>query len=231
MLILGLRKAGKSSSFQVVYESLNPEDALQEGVTQAHKSEPYNIDTFHRMRIWDGTNNFTSSSAKPTGLEKTDAASRNRAAQKSEGSAASNHGKGEAAFGTGGQLYWTECSAVIFVVDSQVGCGSVCVDGDYRRADHVDGCQGEYFEALERLNDVILSAYSYNPLIHFHVFVHKADGHSNDYRYGEAAQTRCQIAGWEADEALPRYAAGYSVASGRQSGRCLAVIYLRAHCA
>jgi Ras-related GTP-binding protein C/D len=46
--------------------------------------------------------------------------------------------------------------------------------------------QGDYFEALERLNDVILSAYSYNPLIHFHVFVHKADGHSNDYRYGES---------------------------------------------
>ncbi|UZJ52705.1 hypothetical protein CBS101457_002025 [Exobasidium rhododendri] len=148
VLILGLRKAGKSSSFQVVFESLNPEDALQEGVTQAHKSEPYTVNAFHCMKIWDGTSNFTSMPS-------------NTATKAGGDKAEDSNAKGKAAFGTGDQLYWTECSAIIFVVDSQ----------------------GEYFEALERLNDVILSAYSYNPLIHFHVFVHKADGHSNDYRY------------------------------------------------
>lgn len=167
VLILGLRKSGKSSSFQVVYESLNPEDALQEGVTQSHKSEPYDVDAFHRMRIWDGTSNFS----------KVNAGNSNGAAGGQDSSATKHsdengNGKGLAAFGTAGQLYWTECSAIIFIVDSQ----------------------GEYFEALERLNDVILSAYSYNPLIHFHVFVHKADGHSNDYRYDTLQDIQSRVA-------------------------------------
>lgn len=117
MLILGLRKAGKSSSFQVVYESLNPEDALQEGVTQAHKSEPYNVDAFHCMRIWDGTNNLLSA-PKPTQQEQ-GTNSRGRPGNTVDAR------KGSTAFGTAGQLYWTECSAVIFVVDSQVSFGSV----------------------------------------------------------------------------------------------------------
>lgn len=129
VLILGLRKAGKSSSFQVVYESLNPEDALQEGVTQAHKSEPYNVDTFHRMRIWDGTSNFTSSSSSTTnhtvGQQQLNQVGQKYTQAKSTAASqpavdGGDNGKGKAAFGTGDQLYWTECSAVIFVVDSQV---------------------------------------------------------------------------------------------------------------
>lgn len=112
VLILGSRKAGKSSSFQVVFESLNPEDALQEGVTQTHKSEPYDVDTFHRMRIWDGTSNFnTPSKAPPNNIATTSKVRRN---------GENCDEKGLAAFGTAGQLYWTECSAIIFIVDSQV---------------------------------------------------------------------------------------------------------------
>jgi Ras-related GTP-binding protein C/D len=165
VLILGLRKSGKSSSFQVVYESLNPEDALQEGVTQTHKSEPYDVDAFHRMRIWDGTSNFSKGSTSAAGTGQQDQSNSKHCEE-------IGNAKGQAAFGTAGQLYWTECSAVIFIVDSQ----------------------GEYFEAIERLNDVILSGYSYNPLIHFHVFVHKADGHSNDYRYDTLQDIQSRVA-------------------------------------
>lgn len=112
VLILGSRKAGKSSSFQVVFESLNPEDALQEGVTQTHKSEPYDVDTFHRMRIWDGTSNFNPPSKAPPNS--------NTATTSKAGNGITLEDKGLAAFGTAGQLYWTECSAIIFIVDSQV---------------------------------------------------------------------------------------------------------------
>jgi hypothetical protein len=127
VLILGLRKAGKSSSFQVVYESLNPEDALQEGVTQAHKSEPYEVDTFHCMRIWDGTNNFNTSSpanGKKSGGGAGGPEIGGRPSGGDGDNSATTNAKGKVAFGTAGQLYWTECSAIIFVVDSQVSAST-----------------------------------------------------------------------------------------------------------
>ncbi|TKY85454.1 hypothetical protein EX895_005616 [Sporisorium graminicola] len=57
-------------------------------------------------------------------------------------------------------LAWTEVSAVVFVIDSQ----------------------DDYYEALSKLQTIILSAFAENQTIEFHVFVHKIDGYSNDYR-------------------------------------------------
>lgn len=56
---------------------------------------------------------------------------------------------------------WREVSAIIFVVDAQ----------------------DDYFDALSRLNQVILRAYQNNPEIHFHIFINKVDGLSDDYKY------------------------------------------------
>lgn len=145
ILIMGLRRSGKSSIVEVVYKSLPPDDSLF--LESTLKCQPLDVDTFQPVRIWDGTGNTDGHDDKA-------------------------NGRGRAAWGTGGQLYWVECSAVIFVIDSQ----------------------DDLYDAIDRLNDVILDAYAYNPLIHFHVFVHKVDGHSTDYRYDTLHNIQSRVA-------------------------------------
>ena len=60
-----------------------------------------------------------------------------------------------------GKLRWTDVGTVIFVIDAQ----------------------DDYFEAISRLQELILHAFAINPLVHFHVFVHKVDGLSDDYKF------------------------------------------------
>lgn len=52
----------------------------------------------------------------------------------------------------------------------------------------------DIYDAIDRLNDVIVDAYACNPLIHFHVFVHKVDGHSVDYRYDTLHTIQTRVA-------------------------------------
>ncbi|WFC94326.1 GTP-binding protein gtr2 [Malassezia brasiliensis] len=62
---------------------------------------------------------------------------------------------------SGLDIPWAEADAIIFVVDAQ----------------------DDYFDALSKLNQVILQGYRSNPDIHFHVFINKVDGLSDDYKY------------------------------------------------
>ncbi|PWN93597.1 hypothetical protein FA10DRAFT_298969 [Acaromyces ingoldii] len=146
VVVLGLRRAGKSSILSVVYKSMPPDDTffLVESSSSKGKPAPIDVDAFLKMRFWDGIDAPTTAA--------------NLIAQNSH---ESGDQRGRIAYGTAGQLYWTQCSAIVFVIDAQA----------------------EFFEAVSRLNDVILEAYASNPLIHFHIFVHKVDGLSSDYRY------------------------------------------------
>lgn len=54
--------------------------------------------------------------------------------------------------------------------------------------------QDDLYDAIDRLNEVILDAYASNPLISFHVFVHKVDGHSTDYRYDTLQSIQSRVA-------------------------------------
>ncbi|WFD30316.1 Translation machinery-associated protein 22 [Malassezia sp. CBS 17886] len=68
---------------------------------------------------------------------------------------------GASAAAAGLTVPWHQVGAVVFVVDAQ----------------------DDYVDALMRLNQVILLAYSRNPQIHFHFFINKVDGLSEDYKY------------------------------------------------
>jgi Ras-related GTP-binding protein C/D len=113
VLILGLRRSGKSSIVEVVYKSLSPDDSLF--LDSTLKCHPLLANTFQPVRIWDGASN----------IDKQGPAQRHEGQQTGAAASSSKKGgsdaRGEAAWCTGGQLYWTECAAVIFVIDSQVG--------------------------------------------------------------------------------------------------------------
>ncbi|PWN37955.1 uncharacterized protein FA14DRAFT_142678 [Meira miltonrushii] len=161
ILILGLRRSGKSSIVEVVYKSLPPDDSLF--LESTLKCTPFDVNTIQPVRIWDGTGNAESSALTAQQSQGSQART-SKSAGNGSGQSSGNTTKsvkGKHAWGTGGQLFWVDTSAVIFVIDSQ----------------------DDFYDAIDRLNDVIIDAYSHNPLIQFHIFVHKVDGHSTDYRY------------------------------------------------
>lgn len=137
ILLLGPRRAGKSSLCKVVYQSYQPNDTLFLAPTT--RTQKLELKTFQRTEIWDVpgsvmqefTPNTVGGSAAP---ETVDSAL---------------------------DVPWAEVSAIIFVVDAQ----------------------DDYFDALSKLNQVILKTYYKNPNIHFHVFINKVDGLSDDYKY------------------------------------------------
>lgn len=106
VVVLGLRRAGKSSILSVVYKSMPPDDTffLVESSSSKGKPAPIDVDAFLKMRFWDGIDAPTTSA--------------NLIAQNSH---ESGDERGRIAYGTAGQLYWTQCSAIVFVIDAQVG--------------------------------------------------------------------------------------------------------------
>lgn len=137
ILLLGPRRAGKSSLCKVVYQSFQPNDTLFLAPTTRTQKLP--VQTFQRLEIWDVPGSVLHEFAPNT----------------VGGNAA------PAASETALNVSWREVSAIIFVVDAQ----------------------DDYFDALSRLNQVILRAYQNNPEIHFHIFINKVDGLSDDYKY------------------------------------------------
>lgn len=170
ILILGLRRSGKSSIVEVVYKSLPPDDSLF--LESTLKCTPFVVNTIQPVRIWDGTGNAESSALTAQQSQGAHGRSSKSAGNgQSDGSTTGNV-KGKHAWGTGGQLFWVDTAAVIFVIDSQ----------------------DDFYDAIDRLNDVIIDAYSHNPLIQFHIFVHKVDGHSTDYRYDTLQNIQSRVA-------------------------------------
>ena len=173
VLILGLRRSGKSSIVEVVYKSLPPDDSLF--LESTLKCTPFDVNTIQPVRIWDGTGNAENNSLTAQQTQSSQARvskTTGNGVGQSSGNGTDGSVKGKHAWGTGGQLFWVDTSAVIFVIDSQ----------------------DDFYDAIDRLNDVILDAYSHNPLIQFHIFVHKVDGHSTDYRYDTLQNIQSRVA-------------------------------------
>ena len=140
ILMIGPRRAGKTSICKVVYESFQPNDTLF--LTPTMRTQKVNIDTFQALQL----------------LDVPGSALANWVTDSPRASDADERGpRTKMAF----DIPWTDVSAVIYVVDAQ----------------------DEYFDALVRLNAVIVAAYMENPDIHVHVFINKVDGLSEDYKY------------------------------------------------
>ena len=140
ILMIGPRRAGKTSICKVVYESFQPNDTLF--LTPTMRTQKVNIDTFQALQLLDVPGSALAN--LPTDSP--------RASDADESGP-----RTQMAF----DIPWTDVSAVIYVVDAQ----------------------DEYFDALVRLNAVIVAAYMENPDIHVHVFINKVDGLSEDYKY------------------------------------------------
>lgn len=131
ILLLGLRRSGKSSLLQVLYNHLPPNDTLFLESTL----KPYSVrlDLWGPCNIWDG---ISSTSILQT---------------------AGRGGHVVAAIPT---LKWHNVKTLIWVLDAQ----------------------DDYLTSLASLHSLIVLAYAHNPAIRFHVFLHKMDGLSEDYR-------------------------------------------------
>lgn len=137
ILLLGPRRAGKSSLCKVVYQSFQPNDTLFLAPTT--RIQKHQVKTFQRLEIWDVPGSALQDLAPNT----------------------FGAGPTSATGDSGLDIPWAEADAIIFVVDAQ----------------------DDYFDALSKLNQVILLGYRSNPDIHFHVFINKVDGLSDDYKY------------------------------------------------
>jgi len=122
ILLLGLRRSGKSSIQKVVFHKMSPNETLfLESTNKIIKSDISNS-SFVQFQIWDfpGQMDF-------------------------DGSVDS-------------ESTFSGCGALVFVIDAQ----------------------DEYLEALNKLHIIAMNAYKVNPNITFEVFIHKADGLSDD---------------------------------------------------
>lgn len=136
VLLLGPRRAGKSSLCKVVYQSYQPNDTLFLAPTT--RTQKLDVKTFQKLEIWD---------IPGSALQQFSAGTHSTGVAPPAESAV--------------EIPWAEVSAIIFVVDAQ----------------------DDYFDVLSKLNQVILVAYKNSPSIHFHVFINKVDGLSDDYKY------------------------------------------------
>ena len=128
ILMIGPRRAGKTSICKVVYESFQPNDTLF--LTPTMRTQKVNMDTFQALQLLDvpgsALANWVTDSPRASDADEREP-------------------RTKMAF----DIPWTDVSAVIYVVDAQ----------------------DEYFDALVRLNAVIVAAYMENPDIHVHVFI------------------------------------------------------------
>ncbi|KAJ9479428.1 GTP-binding protein GTR2 [Pseudozyma hubeiensis] len=176
--VIGLRRSGKSSILNVVYNELHPDDTVfLESTTKpsfilSDSFLPIRIiDTPSRVLLGDvrlekGIPLSTAAAGRagpppPVPARNAPTHSQNIASVASGSVSAAAAAAGAIGVGLTPELLpWTEVSAVVFVIDSQ----------------------DDYYEALSKLQSIILSAFAENQTIEFHVFVHKIDGYSNDYR-------------------------------------------------
>lgn len=167
--VIGLRRSGKSSILNVVYNELHPDDTVfLESTTKpsyilSDSFLPIRIiDTPSRVLLGDlrlekGIPLAPTTGARPGPPPPVPA--RNAPSQQQNGTASSTSASTSASAAPD-MLLWTDVSAVVFVIDAQ----------------------DDYYEALSKLQTLVLSAFAENQTIEFHVFVHKIDGYSNDYR-------------------------------------------------
>ena len=168
--VIGLRRSGKSSILNVVYNELHPDDTVfLESTTKpafilSDSFLPIRIiDTPSRVLLGDVRLEKGIPLAPATGARAgppPPVPARNAPPSQHNGHANSAASGSSATPAVPEMLPWTEVSAVIFVIDAQ----------------------DDYYEALSKLQTIILSAFAENQTIEFHVFVHKIDGYSNDYR-------------------------------------------------
>ncbi|CAO1627751.1 unnamed protein product [Parajaminaea phylloscopi] len=131
VLLLGLRRSGKTSLLQVFHKHLPPNETLFLEST----SRPYAV----RLSPWGSTTVWDGLTAQAL---------------------LSYAGKGGLVCTEINALAWTDVNAIIWVIDAQ----------------------DDYLHSLASFHSTILLAYSHNPAIRFHVFLHKMDGLSEDYR-------------------------------------------------
>lgn len=174
--VIGLRRSGKSSILNVVYNELHPDDTVF--LESTTKPSFILSDSFLPIRIIDTPSRVLLGDVRlEKGIPLSSAVgaragppppvpARNAPSHAPGNIASGSIAAAVTAAGAVGMsttpelLAWTEVSAVVFVIDSQ----------------------DDYYEALSKLQTIILSAFAENQTIEFHVFVHKIDGYSNDYR-------------------------------------------------
>lgn len=131
VLLLGLRRSGKTSLLQVLDKHLPPNDTLF--LESTSRPYPTRLSLWSATTLWDGI---------------------------SIQSLLSYAGKGGLVCSQIMNLFWANVSVIIWIIDAQ----------------------DDYLHSLALLHSTILLAYSHNPAIHFHIFLHKMDGLSEDYR-------------------------------------------------
>ncbi|PWN29490.1 hypothetical protein BDZ90DRAFT_230360 [Jaminaea rosea] len=137
ILLMGMRRSGKTSLLQVLHHHLPPNDTLYLDSTL----RPYatTLRPWSPVTIWDGiTPQAPLTHAAKDGNVLPDVSLPNG----------------------GGPLSWNSISSIIWVLDAQ----------------------DDYLLSLSQLHSLILVAYANNPRVHVHVFLHKMDGLSEDYR-------------------------------------------------
>lgn len=105
LLLLGVRRSGKSSILNVVYRNLPPNDTLF--LDSTLRAYTLDIDVWEPLRVWDGPGGSSSTAAKA-----------DVAVEAVVGAATE-------------ELHWTQIGAVVFVIDAQVS-HYVVVGGDSR---------------------------------------------------------------------------------------------------
>ncbi|CAO1631035.1 unnamed protein product [Sympodiomycopsis kandeliae] len=132
ILLLGLRRSGKSSLLQVLYNHLPPNDTLF--LESTLKPYAVKLDIWGSCNVWDGISIAT---------------------------VLQTQGQNGGLVCQGiPNLRWNSVKSIIWVLDAQ----------------------DDYFSSLASLHSLIVLAFAHNPGIQFHVFLHKMDGLSEDYR-------------------------------------------------
>ena len=154
VVLAGLRRSGKSSILNVVYQHMSASDTL---FLESHSTgvkgrwTTLEVDGFLPLRIWDGPGPVFGSSSMTNGENSGGSPTLDAAGTQSIAAEIKE-----------GKLKWQDVGAVIFVIDAQ----------------------DDYFDCITKLHELILHSFAINPFIEYHVFVHKVDGLSDDYKLG-----------------------------------------------
>eukprot|EP01114_Cavostelium_apophysatum_P018777 TRINITY_DN5889_c0_g1_i1.p1 TRINITY_DN5889_c0_g1~~TRINITY_DN5889_c0_g1_i1.p1 ORF type:complete len:351 (-),score=96.75 TRINITY_DN5889_c0_g1_i1:33-1085(-) len=136
ILLLGLRRSGKSSIQKVVFHKMSPNETLFLESTNKIVKNDISNSSFVQFQIWDF----------PGHLELFD-------------------GSVDAV------SIFEGCGAIVYVIDAQ----------------------DEYTESLNKLHTIVTKAFRANPKITFEVFIHKADGLSDDVKIDKQRDINDQV--------------------------------------
>ncbi|PWN42348.1 hypothetical protein IE81DRAFT_323498 [Ceraceosorus guamensis] len=157
ILLLGLRRSGKSSLVSYLYKQLPANDTLF--IDSTARPSYLDLDIWTKVKVWDTPGLAVGAEGSGSSAQVL------HAQQQGTSNAGGDASKGNAgwqgfAAGTAGQLRWTQTGAVVWVIDAQ----------------------DDLIDSVSRLHGILIEAYAHNPEIQFHIFVHKVDGLSDDYR-------------------------------------------------